>query len=95
MESREVSMQGIERTQLFMDRGAWRGYYADRWQVLMCNWPFEFNPHLYSSFICCREAKHHAGPKYLRSSIMEFGGITSAKCNANGSKISVIVSKVC
>lgn len=40
-----------------------------------------------------REAKHHAGPKYLRSSIMEFGGIISAKCNANGSKISVIVSK--
>jgi intraflagellar transport protein 140 len=40
-----------------------------------------------------REAKPHAGPRYLLGNVPEFGHIASAKCNANGSRASITVFK--
>jgi len=41
-----------------------------------------------------REAKQHVGPRYFLSNIPDFGRIVSAKCNANATRVSVIVNKV-
>ena len=42
-----------------------------------------------------REAKQHVGPRYFISNVVDFGRIVSAKCNANGTRVSIIVDKVC
>jgi len=41
-----------------------------------------------------REAKQHAGPRYFLGNISDFGRIISAKCNANSTRVSLIVDKV-
>jgi len=41
-----------------------------------------------------REAKQHVGPRCFLGSIVDFGRIVSAKCNATATRVSVVVDKV-
>lgn len=41
-----------------------------------------------------REAKVHCSCKNLAQMIPDVGSITSLRCNANGNKISILLSKV-
>jgi len=45
-------------------------------------------------FFDCREAKQHVNPKNLGEAIGDLGKLKCAKCNCNGSKVSVLCDKV-
>lgn len=45
--------------------------------------------------VCFREAKAHNIPKSMTEMIPHFGNLVSVKCNCNGTRVSMIITKVC